>query len=127
MPFDDPSVRVEIDVANAEEIAILDGMARRLATPDLWCKHALAIGPRRCLLGVANEEDHVSFRNIHDNNIFNIFRFNRHATETVWQRLIVLCPPIDVPRGGPVRFNNADTTTHADILGLIQRARASFE
>ncbi len=59
MPFDDPTKRVEIEVPHLEEIAILDGMARRLATPDLWCKRVLCENGRHCILGALNEEDRI--------------------------------------------------------------------
>jgi hypothetical protein len=126
MPFDDPLARVEIDVANREEIAILDGMARRLATPDLWCKGSLASGVSRCLIGALNEEDHGNY-NYRWGRI-NL-RFDRVSARVVYHRLNELAGwwPDRSENDQAVGFNNADTTTHADVLGLIQRARASFE
>lgn len=126
MPFDDPSARVEIDVANREEVAILDGMARRLATPGSWCKNSLRSGASRCLIGALNEEDH-------GNSDYQWGRidvlFARASARVVYHRLNELAgwSPDRSENDQAVGFNNAATTTHADVLGLIQRARASFE
>lgn len=127
MPFDDPSARVEIAVANREEIAILDGMARRLATPHSWCKNSLYTGSSRCLLGALNEEDHG------DPGWTSLSRrgggFRLRASANVRSRLndLVGYQLGYVFDDWAAVFNNAATTTHADVLGLIQRARASFE
>ncbi len=130
MPFDNPETRVEIDVANREEITILDALAQRLATPDLWCKRHLSYGPSRCLLGALNEEDHGSPFYLWNDTDEQI-QFVRPAAHNVGLRLADLVG--DQPFSTKTYlqrsavFNNAPKTTHADILGLIRRARASFE
>ncbi len=126
MPFDNPATRVDVEVQNREEIAILDGMARRLATPDLWCKYSLRSGHSHCIAGALNEEDHGDHDYLwYDKGGVQFSAASRH----VYDRLNDLAGPQRnrTRSDQAVDFNNAESTTHADILGLIQRARRSFE
>lgn len=116
MPFDNTNFK-EIPVKNAEEIAILDGMAYRLREPRLWCKWTLEVGESRCLVGALNEE-----------NRGNPYRkWRGDPADNVVEKLGALAPNLLTRAAGIVLFNNDPETTHADILNLIAHARESFE
>jgi len=109
-----------------DEIVLLDRMADILSTPDRWCKGAVAEVranglAAHCLLGALNLADHGSpydFRNRNDP-----LERPGEAYEAVLQAL----DAADERRGCLVAFNNALTTTHADILAFIAKVRAQFE
>lgn len=135
MPFDDPSVRVrDVDAPCVGELHILDDMARRLATPAMWCKRRLCDRSwydgsiSYCLAGAFNITDHgdVTFldRMSSKHEIPGTSWGTRSAAAAnVWTRFMGFLPE-DL---NPVAFNDEPKTTHADILSLIARARASFE
>ncbi len=121
MPFDDTSARA--DIAGLAELRILDEMARLLATPEGWCKGSLSReGPNGamsyCLYGALFQADHG-----------NPYAYRNHtemihaAGQRVERVLIGLVPAADTAPFAICAFNNADTTTHADILALLARAK----
>ncbi len=125
MPFDNTSARAEVAVP--EEVSILDRMARLLARPEDWCQGELIRTSEtgnvsRCLYGALFQVDHGSSRPIGYRG-YGSQIFQNEAAQRVSEILTSLVPMTGNPF--PIcDFNNADTTTHADILALLARAKA---
>ena len=114
MPFDNPNN----SPAFIDEIEIVDRVKHRIRLPQLWCKHDLARGGRRCLLGALNEADHGDYYSQD---------FALPASSTVLLKLTnILCFQ---RRGDPTdeiaAFN--DDATHAEVMSLLNRARRELE
>lgn len=101
MPFDNsPQVKTEID--------ILDEMKVILATPDKWCKGVLMDkAGAHCLVGSSDEA---------------IVQYGQASVDAVFARMERILGQTDI-----AGFNDAPTTTHRDVLALIDRTRKSFE
>lgn len=119
MPFDDPSIRVEIPPRYAAEVDFVDRVTAKLQRRRDWCKWRM--GTRRgalCLLGAVNavtEErlaEAPSVRDIHRNLV---------AANAVTATLH------DLTGGNAVRFNDSIFTTHKRVLRLLKAVRKSFE
>lgn len=105
MPFDAaPEVRVEL--------RILDEMREILATPEMWCKGRYSNGEAVCIMGALDVArgrspggprpypSPLEERNV----IFTLLKSTPHH-QKIWT------------------FNDNPSTTHSDILSLIDRAR----
>lgn len=122
MPFDS----TDYTPANAEEIRILDGMARRLATPETWCKGAICRHgkggvERMCLYGALNAEDHGTAE------WFTEALAPEFATEFARRVEKVMERVIDQRMGwqpGIAAFN--DIHGHTGAINLIREVRAVF-
>lgn len=106
----------------AEEIAILDRMRELLATPEGWCQGFLQKRGAMCLYGVINtiSHGHSDWEFVAKDRVLTRMPFSPvlAAVETKLKSF--------VSGGDLVTFNNAPTTTHPDILALIDKARAEF-
>ncbi len=112
MPFDATPVEQSI---NLGELAIVDGVIDMLESPYRWCKGAFKQGQSYCLVGA------VSL--VATGNPYSVARGHR-APEAAYKVLRKL----DVAAGLPTTlFNDAASTTHADILALLTRVRAQFQ
>lgn len=128
MPFDDTGkLPAEISTDFSHEIQILDFMELVLRRPKTWNKGGLF--RRRgfwrkqhsyCLLGTLNIADHgdPNWAYIVD----DVVKFTNDASGVIYVRMTEF-----VPQRALDEFNDAPTTTHADILDLIARTRKSFE
>lgn len=113
MPFDDPTARPDVEVANQAELVVIDRMLALLRTPQQWCKGREQYGPvTYCLIG--------AFSTAKIGNAFHGYELV--IGDPVWARMIRLLRGRD-----PVEYNDAKRRRHADILGLLRRTRASFE
>jgi hypothetical protein len=120
MPFDDPGRRVEIKVPLCEEIRILDQMAKYLKTPSRWCKETLRQKARngrigsRCVVGALRWATDRGEEGLIPAGAPGRFVYYALSAETGEGR-------------SPSAFNDDPSTTHADVLDLIARARKRFE
>lgn len=122
MPFDDAGQRPELKNPNVEELAIIDRMRQLLGRPEDWCKRALvqidaAERVSHCLLGALVLADGGELPDAH----YTGHGFTWAASQ-VRIRLNASHSSHNM-----VNFNNALSTSHADILGLLRRVRAEFE
>ncbi len=124
MPFDDASKRIEIELPNRDEIAILNEMLFLLRRRKYWCRGLLHetreswfFGREHeayCLSGALNMADHGSPYN-HSGSL-------RSGVVAVRARLRLLArrPRLSM-------FNDDPWVQHKDILALLRRARRTFE
>ena len=118
---------VECPSIHVEEIAILDGMAALLRKPRYWCKEVLREErfwgrPSHCLMGALNVMDHGTHWHLRARSSDGHLVFSKPAAHIVELRMQNLTPDRDI-----ASFNNAATTTHADILSLIATTKKTFE
>ena len=119
MPFD--SLPAEVPVRHAAEIAILDRMAKLLATPERWCKHDYTNGlwgkKRAFCLDAAL---HMAAR---EELAFSLNRpDSERRVEATFVRLLR-----GTARERIHHYNDHGATKHKSILALIARARREFE
>ncbi len=114
-----------------EELAIIDLTESLLGDSRRWCKHHTRrrrawglLPPAYCLMGAFS----VAVSNDHDYVMTML-----HASppvQHVWRALNEAVPPraLDETGGGSpaISFNDLDSTTYADIIALLERARAKF-
>ena len=115
MPFDSAGF-AETKVAHSAEIAVLDKMAEILASPKHWCKGDFRQEKRTwdgvkyrsyCLIGALSRAfDVVLPQGSQDDAVYAL----RQAADNMYLS----------------EYNDAPATTHADVLALIAKARASF-
>ena len=120
MPFDSTNY-VE---THAEEIVILDKMAEILATPDKWCQRALLLidkssgeAAQFCTLGAL----HCATHGTTDPKVLWKQEWTDAAAHNIYSRMFQI-----LGERSPGAFNDAETTTHQDILDLIAKTRESF-
>lgn len=103
------------------EVQILDRVAALLCDPERWCQFTVQKGNRLCLVGaisMADTESPYGHRSLTPKG------------EGVVSRMAELSGKFESHRYMPelqaiCAFNN--TSTHAEVLDLVARARASFE
>ena len=130
MPFDDMSIRTK------PEIALLDKMAQILAKPEHWCKSAMVSRNDRyadnqyCLYGALTLASYGMPICAGEYRSPKGYQFATSEARAVHMAIANLAPtpPDDaVKERAGVYYNNADTTTHADILAFIGKVREHFE
>jgi len=94
------------------EIEILDRMKEFLSTPEKWCKRSLEKNGQYCIL--------AAFNLAHHGNIYS-YDFYTASYSNVFYVLNAL-----TPSGSMVNYNNANDTTYADTINLIDKAREKF-
>lgn len=106
MPFDAPT---EVKA----EIRILDRMEEILSTPEMWCKeYYMDQHGAHCLLGAAE---------VACGGVPGRVNMLERGDERMFRRIEALLEPMT--EGDVAGFNDMATTTHADILNLIDKAR----
>jgi len=122
MPLDGTPTKTEIDILNEMKVT--------LSSPKSWCKHKLSTYKTRffftttqyCLLGALNLADHGSSywgMGQKEQSLETIAASNVHKA---------LCQAIPNPSvfDTVACFNNAKSTTHKDILDLLDKVRNEF-
>jgi hypothetical protein len=127
MPLDNATYKETTLTPHYREVAILDKMADLLDTPDHWCKDTLRDGDSLCLLGALNVADHGDHQHLLTLDGRGL-AFEQAVALNVLGRMNSTLDNRN-PRHywlEVANFNNAHTTTHADVVDLIARTLASF-
>lgn len=115
MPFDAiPNTTIETN-PNAEALELARKVAEILAVPERWCQDEFTSDGAYCLIGALRKAASVPDDQLLDTP----------AAYAVRRRMGELCGPYR-SRNSMV-FNDAPTTTHADIVALTRAVVASFE
>jgi hypothetical protein len=127
MPLDTSNFKETTVDSRSAEVVILDKITEVLAKPSKWCKHALSQGDNFCLIGALNVADHGHWDHVVRND-GRTLDFSQPAAKNVLKQLNYALgqSSAQLSRVHVANFNNDAATTHADVLDLIARTRASF-
>lgn len=117
MPFDDPTLRVDLPVKHQAEIAIIDKVIEVIATPQAWCKGTSETHGRHCIIGAIDVVRVELARESGSDQFWPL-----HLVNSRVQELCQLAGFYHVPA-----FNDARKTKHKDVMAFLARVRASFQ
>lgn len=103
MPFDNRTT----EAPNVDAIAVVDRMAKLLATPEQWCQGVGRKGRSLCVMGALSEVVSTVEERVHVPVRMALLRVTGFPSIPKW--------------------NDAPERTHQDILDLLAKVRRHFE